>query len=245
MTSRRPFPLLLLLVLALAVLQWPSNARAGREYVIGFPCFDTMCSFPEFEALLTEMYARAGATVRFRRLPIERDLREANQGLIDGSLARNPEAIAQYPALVPVSPAIGEYTLSLFTLDAALADKPLNQLAGKRIGHLRGDVTAARLAREAGVRACTYGTVPGMLRMLRSGRLDAAVLPTVITRMAASPMGLANLHVFGPLSKTLFYHSLNRKHAALVPRLEAALRGMYRDGTAKRLLGRYLTFTPE
>lgn len=238
---RRTLPLLLLLAFLLSA----APVRAGQVYEIGFPCYDAMCTFPEFEAVLTEAYARIGAAVRFKRLPLMRDLRDANAGTIDGSLTRNPDAISQFPNLIPVYPALGEYTLAVFTLDPALADAPLEELGAYRIGYLRGDVTAQRLVDNAHIKTDTFLTVPGMLKMLKSDHLDAAILPRTIARMAAPALDLPALHVSRPLSKTLFHHSLNKKHSDIIPKLGEALREVYRDGTAKRILGGYLTYTPQ
>lgn len=235
----------LLLPLLLLVLLLPAPAHASREYVIGFPCVDTMCTFPEFESLLTEMYARIGATVTFSRAPLMRDLRDANSGTVDGSLARSPKIIKKYPNLIPVPPAIGRYSLSIFTISPALADKPLKDLKGYAVGHLRGDQTAAALMEKTGLDASSHSSIPGMLRMLKSHHLDAAVLPTTITRMAIPTPMLKPLHVSEPLVQTLFYHSLNKRHEKIVPQLSEALRSMYRDGTAQKLLGKYADFEPE
>lgn len=225
-------------IVFLAALAAPS-AHAGQEYVVGVPCITPSCSYPEYENLLREAYSRTGNTIDFKRLPMLRDLMEADSGITDASLVRGGISINYYPNLLHVPVPLGSYEISIFTAKPGFTPQFPIDLAGASVGCLRGDLAAMHIAQSAQLGFTTHHDTKTILLMLQRGRLDAVLLPTYTGKVWAEQLGVTELHISRPIYKDFFYHSINRKHSALIPHLSEALQKMYQDGTVKRLLGRH------
>lgn len=223
--------------LAFALLFAASGARAARPYVVGVPCLTPSCSYPGYENLIREAYRRIGMGIEYRRQPLLRDLRDADSGAVDASMLRDSLVIDDYPGLLMVPVPLGTYDIAAFTLEPAPAPETPGDLAGAMVGCLRGDIAAQNVARTAQIAPLLLNDMKSALTMLDRGRINAALLPAFAGALWAERLGLRPMRVSRAFYRGFFYHCVNKGHADLVPRLNKALWEMYRDGTARRLLG--------
>lgn len=235
---------LLLLLVAILVLSPSPPAQAGREYVIGVPQLNPEWSFDEFQDILRETYARAGEKVGFRLLPMRRDLLDANRGKTDGSLGRLAGVQTEYANLISVPTPIARFSISAFTIDASLKVNVPADLTGRRVAGMFGDVGVSRVAEMAGVDFTPCRSIAHAMELLRTRRIDAALVQTTFGKLLADEIGM-DVYVSEPFKTSHFHHLVHKKHLALVPKLDMALRSMIEDGTMAALLGKYKAMLPD
>lgn len=187
------------------------------------------------DRIVLEAFRRIGVAVRLVQLPSERSLRNANQGVDDGSYVRIAGLSALYPNLIMVPEPMSEFRFTVFTRDPALAPADWDSLRPLRVGivtgwklaeqHLQGAPQLTKARDEA-----------TLFALLDKGRVQAIVASQHSGWAVARAHGYQGLHgVQPPLAVLPMYVYLNQKHAALVPRLAQALRSMRADGSLQRL----------
>lgn len=221
------FLLTLLLTLGLT----PASL-AAPALTIGVPEPNTLAAMSQ--AVLVRAYARLGLEFRPRVLPLRRALRMAETGELDGDLMRSAAALKDSPQLlrVEVPVAIGVY--SVYRRAPCPARIELAELAGKRVAYFRGiRAIEALLPPEAllpannswdALRHVQQGVTEYAIGM--QAESDALLLKHQVSELCRVPE---------PVATVPLYHALHRRHAALVPALEAVLREMEKSGETARL----------
>lgn len=188
------------------------------------------------EHIMTQAYARLGYALQVVRLPLRRGLAQANAGVYDGELFRVISITAEFPNLEPVPTPIGAVEFYAFAL------QPL-PLAGW------SSLATYRLGGEMGIKHVEYNT-RGMqisftakpaqvLLMLKAGRIEVAILEKNSARLALQELGgrgelPAGLHGLGLIDQVPLYSFLHHKHAALLPKVDQALRELAAEGLIRR-----------
>ena len=197
------------------------------------------------ERIVLEAARRAGIALSFRRLPLPRSPAMANAGEIDGDLCRSERVVSDNPNLVAVPTPVTTKTFAVYSQHAALARNTRDDISRMRLVYPRGDYTA-----EASTRDMNRTEAPNAdaaLAML-GDRADAAILQyDIVEEILGRPPRRAGITrwkqawVSSPV-----YFILNKRHAALVPRLDAALQDMRREGLPDRYMadGRKLMDIP-
>lgn len=233
------------------ILAWflliPHAANAEQErYLIGIPCFNQQaCSLPELESIMREGYRRIGMNVSFRYLPFLRSIDEANSGILDASAARTMVAARGYSNLIPVPVPLFKLSYSAVTTKPGIKINSFDNTVDYTIGIQRGNMAAIMAAESAGNQVYLFNSMVGAFNMLEAGRLDMIVMDATIASHIAKSIGHGAILLSEPLYSVLSYHFLNKKHKGLVPKLAHAFKGMYEDGTAKQLMGKYLPMMPD
>jgi polar amino acid transport system substrate-binding protein len=188
------------------------------------------------EHIMTQAYARLGYSLRVVRLPLRRGLAQANAGVYDGELFRVMSITEEFPNLEPVPTPIGAVEFYAFAL------QPL-QLAGWP------SLAAYRLGGEMGIKHVEYNTrgmrisytakPEQLLLMLKAGRIEVAILEKNSARLALRDLAergelLAGLHALGLIDQVPLYSFLHHKHAALLPKVDQALRELVAEGLIRR-----------
>jgi polar amino acid transport system substrate-binding protein len=113
--------------------------------------------------------------------------------------------------------------------DAGFTVRNVADLRGRRVGIVRGLLQSQRLV--AGLdRVTEVTTAVQLYRMLAAGRLDVVVDAPMDQRRHTAQLGLRNVVEQATLCEQPAYHGLHRRHAALAPRLAAALEAMQASG---------------
>lgn len=184
------------------------------------------------EELLSEALERLGMEARFARVPAERALLEAQQGIADGVVARVEGMEAMYPSLVIVpSATIPERDFVAFTLDPGINIDEWEDLGAYSFAYVRGwKIVEEHTAGYLG--AIPVATTELAFRLLRQGRADVVINARLDGLAAVARMGLSRVTVQEPpLARMSLYPYLNARHRELAPLLAEALEEMKRDGT--------------
>lgn len=181
-------------------------------------------------------FQRAGVTAVVREVSPERSSVLANEGSTDGDVGRSSGLEKTFPNLVQVPEPIYHYAPTAFSYKRLDVAAGWESLRGHTICIRRGlrqtdlrtkDFTRQVLADEA-----------AMLRMLAAGGCEVAIMErnNGLARavMTAEP---PLLRLMPPMEVMPLYIYLNKRHAALVPKLAAALKQMRADGTLHKLSG--------
>jgi polar amino acid transport system substrate-binding protein len=206
------------------------------------------------KAVFDELGRRIGIPCTLVELPKKRCLSDADQGLHDGVAARISGLRSRgYTNLVRVD--ASHYTVQHIVFarpDGGAGDIPdldaLLDAARQRhlqIGYLQGSKQAEHLLAPLPAKNRIALNLPEQaFRMLAAGRLSAYLAgPGIVNRAvlkrlkAAAPedSGMQEVAEVFIASESALYPYLHAKHAALVPPVEAALRGMKTDGTLDAL----------
>ena len=198
------------------------------------------------ERILTEAYSRIGVEIEVQRFPGPRGLFMANEGKIDGELFRGGINTDEFPDLIqiPVPIMYGElvvFTISVdFEVDGWESLRPYNigiQLGNKEI--------------EAGTRGMQVeplAKTEQLLLKLVAGRNDIVVVPRIqgmeiLKELNSAPgqwgvdqNALQRIAILEPpIQRDPLFHYLHKKHAALVPKITAALQEMADEGLIQRI----------
>lgn len=189
--------------------------------------------------ILRLAYARAHIPLEFVDLPAMRALAESSSGNLDGEVHRILDVANEYPTLVPVKPAINFIEPSAFVRTGEASGFKIDGWQSVReynVAIVTGVGSSERgTAGFPNVTRCT--TLNQALMMLAEDRVDVVATDLFSGKDNVLALGLSDkiTPLAPPLQVIEIYHFLNRKHANLVPRLEAVLRDMAASGELARL----------
>jgi polar amino acid transport system substrate-binding protein len=189
------------------------------------------------QELSAEAFRRIGVDFKLVSLPSERSLHSANLGEVDGEGLRVAGLSSQYPNLVQVPERFVSVSFVAFARDATIrVDQGWGSLKPYSVAFITGwkmfetNATTARIVNKV-------DKPEQMFRMLDGGRVDLALYTRADGIALARSLGLSAIAPLSPSLKDVdMYLYLNQKHAALVPRLAHALRGMKADGSYNRIV---------
>jgi polar amino acid transport system substrate-binding protein len=187
------------------------------------------------DRIVSEAFRRIGVAVKLVRLPSERALQNADKGIDDGNYVRIAGLSGLYPNLIMVPEPMSEFAFTAFTRDPGLKTAAWADLRTRRVAivigwkiaeqHLEGAPSITRVRDEE-----------GLFTLLDKGRVEVVVSSLHSGAAIIRAHGYTGVRALAPpLSVQPMYLYLNKKHAALVPKLAEALRNMRRDGTLQRL----------
>lgn len=233
MTLSRPLgPLLLCLLLLCPVLAQAQTLTLATDAL-------SPRSRPDgtgFEdRIVAEAFRRIGLAVRLEVMPAERCLVQADQGLVDGIYARVAGLSEKYPNLVLVPEPVDMFEFVAFTRRSDLRIAGWDDLRPLSVGIITGWKIVEDKTRAVRTRTSVRDE-EALFALLQRGRADVVVAGSSASRETIRRMGLKDVRPLSPPLETRpMYLYLNRRHAALVPRLAEALRQMRADGSLERL----------
>jgi polar amino acid transport system substrate-binding protein len=216
-----------LLYLLLLLQSLRSEAHAAQPMVLGtFPAAEP--TFIICQRALEEAYMQLGLNIRVEHLPGARALQSAMNGITDGELCRSTSIEAGAPTLVRVSTALTTATLVAFATQP-LPIKDWASLAPYEIIYERG--AKAIELQLAGMTSFPANSTASAFRQLQAGRHQVYVKELYSGLDMLKQLGFKDVIALQPpLQKYPMYHYLNRRHAALIPRLSQVLEAMARSG---------------
>lgn len=188
-----------------------------------------LLSYPDQDALsqaggriITELYRRIGY-----------EAREAPRGESDGEAMLTIEAEKRFPDLFRVPEPVIDFDIVAFTAgNPALLPNGWSDLGNHAVCTSPGvPLVDDKLGGAPGVELAYGRNTIQVLRLLKAGRCDYAVLPRSAW-IEAEEAGITGLAEASPaLAHVTAYHFVSRKRAMLVPSLAAVLRQLRSDGT--------------
>ena len=184
------------------------------------------------EGVLREAYRRIGITIEVQRLAGDVALGRSAAGEVDGDILRVDGISESFPDLVQVPIPVTYIEVAVYARDSVIRALDWRDLEGLRVATVRGLMALERSVGDLRVRL--VDTFAELYPLLGSGQVDAIVAPVDQTELAMA-RGTRRLVRGDLLGTFLLYHYLNRRHAALVPRIEPVLKSMLLDGTMARI----------
>lgn len=232
-----------LTVLGLLLYYPPGRAQTPPALVLGTPRPDGNFAGAYLRHIYTELFNRLGIAVEIRTIPTARLTLELANGGVDGDLSRPLSFGDTQPQLVRVEEPVLEIVYALWAVDPHIQLNDLEQLRHSpyTVTFTRGVVQCedALKAVLPAQRVVDVTTTTNALNMLHYGRNELHCgVDIAVQSEAASPefAGKAPLHKVLNIAKPdSLYMYLQRKHADLLPQINATLRKMKTDGTLERL----------
>lgn len=217
-----------------------AQAQSKPHYVIGARCLDAIiCKSPISEGIVTEIYKRIGATIEFLYFPRLREIKEAQEGRLDGISARTKKAMAGKDNLVAVPVPFGKASIVAFTAEDSKKISTLNELTGQPIAVLRGDSFSTSLIKPITNNIIHVDDIVAGLKLVQKGYVRAIFYDYYIGSYHIKLTGMKGISASPILATAEVYHAVHKRNAHLVPRLSAAIRSMHQDGTMKKLFGKF------
>jgi polar amino acid transport system substrate-binding protein len=193
-----------------------------------------------YDLLVKALFGRLGIEARCVKLPSERALINADAGIDDGNIARIEGLEARYPNLVRVPGKILDFEFMAFASDTDFKVAGWDSLVPYNIGFITGwKIFEANIVR---ARSITRVRSPGQLfTLLDHGRADIVMFDRLGGNWWIRAHGVAAHALEPPVAVREMFLYLNKKHAALVPRIDAALEQMRHDGEYQRIYDQVLT----
>jgi polar amino acid transport system substrate-binding protein len=186
LAPRSPTLILLLSALALAVCQSAKAAEPLPSALVIEVGSSNSDQLAVVAVLMREAYKRIGVELRLRELPMRRRLLLADNGGLDGDLARVAGVQQEAPQLLRVN--VPVYQFSLKAYDESV-------------------------------------------RQLQRGKIEYALAPALAFEGALRRAGVNSYCAMSTDTEPhALFHMLNRRHAALVPKLEQVLAQMQQSG---------------
>ncbi|WP_255755752.1 ABC transporter substrate-binding protein [Massilia sp. erpn] len=186
------------------------------------------------EQVLYEAYRRLGISLEVVRLPAERALVSANDGVTDGELCRKIGIEQDYPNLLIVPVPLLVVEIVVITLGAAFAVHGWESLRPLRIGSIRGIKVVEQNTQ--GMHIEFVGTMGQAMQKMAVGRTDVVVGTRSSALQTARELKLNDIHILAPPLETFpVFHYLHKKHEALIPELSAVLQRMRKERAMERI----------
>lgn len=192
------------------------------------------------DRIMSEAFRRMGIPLKIVRLPSERALINANEGVDDGNFARVEGLDKLYPNLIRVSEEITTFEFVAFSRKAAFKTTGWDSLKPYNVGIITGWKILEK--NTVGVKSLTKVRDEKLLfSLLLSGKADLVLYDRMQGKVVLKQLASGDIRVLTPpLAVKGMYLYLNKRHAGLVPKLELTLRAMKKDGTVKRIVGEML-----
>jgi len=191
------------------------------------------------DSVVVEAFRRIGITAEVIPLPAERSLINANAGIEDGDALRTRAIESNYPNLVRVPEQVMLFEVGGYTFDPNLDVITLGDLSDHAVGIEAGiKVVEGSLAEHP--RLTAVKDLKQLFTLLSNRRVDIALAERWQGNWWANRLGPDCRILLMPLQREPMFIYLHKRHAALAPRLAAALRDMKADGTHARLFLRIL-----
>ncbi len=205
----------------LLCLQLPLDVAAVPSFKVGVSN-NIRADHPHI-LLMREAYQQLGYQMELVVMPLQRSAYESNKGqLLDAELSRTAQAAAILPNMIRVKVPLGQVRITAFSRDPAIKIKDWQSLKTWRVDVLRGLYLAT--LNMSGQHYTEVNSIEQAMQRLLSGRADIAVLLGDETQWYLQQKQQPQLYALTPdLAKAELYHYVHERHAAVVPKLEAAL----------------------
>lgn len=181
------------------------------------------------ERVLNEALDRLGIACEFLRLPLLRLIEMANDGSVDADIGRIPEIAARFPNLVMVPTPICRSEVAVYGTAPDFDKRTRSEIMKMNVGIVRGVFILGKYSQ--GMKVIEVQNFEGITSMLANQRIEAALTIYLDTEMLVRSKQMPEMTRWPYLwAQEPLHFLLHRKHEALVPRLDAVLQQMARQG---------------
>jgi polar amino acid transport system substrate-binding protein len=193
------------------------------------------------DRIMSEAFRRLDIPLVIEKMPSERSLINANQGIDDGNFARVEGMEALYPNLVRVPEAVTRFQFVVFTRNVEGAVTGWDSLKPYDVGIITGWKILEKNI--VGTRSLTMVSDEAQLfNLLTAGRVDVVVYDRVQGLHFLEKEKIGGVRVLeSPLAVRDMYPYVNKKHQVLAAKLAEELGKMRNDGTIDRIRSEVLS----
>lgn len=187
--------------------------------------------------LVREVYREMGMQPEFLLLPAERALTGTDRGDYDADLSRAGGSVQAYVHLMQTREPLRKTELYAYAAKGSrLIIRDARDLKEHSLGLQHGAKLAEEFIRAEHLSAERGHSPEALYAMLAAGRFEIALVTSIQARAHSKTLDLQAQRVSGPLVTGYSFHVLNKMHAALAPKFDAALLALKKSGQAERLL---------
>ncbi len=186
-----------------------------------------------FSELMTEAFCRLGLKANIAQLPAARSIVQANAGAFFGEGPRRWSLAGQYKNLLLTQPYLYELKFSAFST-RPLKVSSYNDLAAYHVGTVLGRKSVERNLTAVLEDFITATNAQVIFNALKENRIDIVVLDEPSGHYFAHKAGINKLYI-AELERHPFHLLVNKKYRKDIPKIEAALRDLSKEGFAKKL----------
>jgi polar amino acid transport system substrate-binding protein len=193
---------------------------------------------------LYEVFRRTDIDLKIEHLPAERALKNANEGIDDGTFLRVSRLSASYPNLVEVPESFMDFEFVAISKNPKIDINGWESLVPYNIGLITGWKIVENNTRN--MKVTKVSNVDQLFQLLRLDRAEIVIYEKIraLSALKNNPVVGAKI-LESPLVHKPMYLYLNIKHKKLIHKLVKAIRSSKSDGTHDRLqdqaLKAYLT----
>jgi len=218
----------------------PTVSIAKRSIAIGIPCLkQDDCKIPELEDILRESYSRINVVVSFEYLPQERDIFEANLSRINATSMRTKAAIDKYEELVAVDVPLLKISYAFYSRSDRPDIASFDELKGHTVGIVRGNVTVSDELQSRGISPHAVDSIDSGMKMVETERLEYFIVDNTLANDVLQKLHIVDIKHSKVIHSDILYHAVNRNSSDLIPSLALTFGSMLRDGSMRRLAGRF------
>lgn len=179
--------------------------------------------------VMTEAYGRLGIDIIVKPLPASRALKESNDGNADGELYRISGINKKWSNLVQLSIPINQLEAVAFTKNLQFKVSGWDSLRPYKLSIRRG-VRFSEIATEGMTRQIVNDN-SSLFKMVNVDRADIAILALSNGLQSLKDLGLTDIKPLSPAIQSYpLYHYLHSKHKDLLPKVEAVLMELEKEG---------------
>lgn len=211
----------------------PSSGSPGK---LVFSTFPSEGMGVLFSRILKEAYGRIGYEIEMARLPAERALITANQGEVDGEAARVKVIEKDYGNLIRVPTPLYTNRIVVFSWRPGIDSG--QKWDGLYRYHLASVIGYKFIEKKTQfMNRKLVSTYESLFRLLDLRRVDAVVTEYLEALPSLSRFDLVGVRLLKPpYAYNPMYHYLHKRHADLVPKIDAALKAMKEEGRLESIL---------
>lgn len=189
-----------------------------------------------FERILVEAYDSIGCDAKILRVPAERALVMSNSGKVDGEAARVPVIETKNANLIRVPTPLYTNTVVAYTKRLSRdMIKGWEDFEPYKIGMVIGYKFIEK--KTAGMDRTVVTCYEKLFAMLAGGRVDVVVVEYFDSLPSLKSYRMDRIKMLEPaLAYNPMYHYLHKKHADLVPKIDAALKRMHEQGRMEGIM---------
>lgn len=181
------------------------------------------------QEVMRQAYARLGITLEARPLPLRRALQMAESGDLDGDLMRSAAALEGATQLIRIEVPVGRVVASAYQRGDCPDSITVAELAKKKVAYFRGTRFVELLLPPQALMESRDNW--DALRRLQRGLVDYALDVELVSDINLIRHGVTDIcKIAEPILTVPLFHVLNRRHAALAPKLQQALQAMQDRG---------------
>lgn len=187
------------------------------------------------DVVVGEAFRRIGIKLKLVKLPAERGLINANQGIDDGDLSRIAGIGKVYPNLLRVPEKIFDMDFVAFSRFHLVKHADWHSLKPYSVGYITGwKIFDQNLL--PGTEITTAEAPVQLMNMLELGRIQFALYSRWMGLALLKRLQYHDIHVVEPaLAQRSMYIYLNKRYRALLQPLSRALREIKREGLYQRV----------